>query len=1298
MREQVCVDQSFLQTDPRPLVVLGEAGMGKSTLLEPLADIAGYAFCTARKLINAPDPVQVLGEATTLVIDALDEVSAQRDGDAVDLVVRRLAMLGNPRFILACRVADWRSATALQGIADLYNRAPLELHLEPLDRDDAVAFLTETLGGVKAEAAIDHLESRGLSGLWSNPQTLELVEKVASQDRLPSSKGDLFTEATKLLRAEHREEKSGTTLASMGEGEVLDAAGAAFATLILTGKDALSRRVNDDADDLPVREVSRLPGAARIGDILDSRLFAAGGAERFSYAHRAIGEFLGARWFARNADTPRKQRRLLELFSNHALVPASVRGIHAWLAWHSPALAAPVIAADPMGVVEYGDADRLTPGEGRALLDALAILSRDNPRFRSWSEYRVGGLIQPALLPEVQTVLADPKAEFGLRLLVLQALRDSPLVEKLTDTLLALLLDQKAAFANRNEAGERLAELETGIDWPAIITQLRAQRDEDSLRLASELMDEVGYDGFNDALVLDVVLAQLKRTERTVGVYSGLERKFPVDRLEPLLDGIAAEAARLGNRHERRRNNAITDLAYGLLARRLQQGGVSADQLWRWLQPFDSQVGLQRESRKAVADLLVGDEALRRDVQNHVLFEQESDKTVWQRSWRLAERSSGLAPTDDDMIALLGQLSSDDTRWRDLVQLVSQGPERGDAVRAAAARFTAGNAEDAAWLAALSSPRVAEWEVEEEKRQRKQREKRNREWGRHRAEFTNRIDAMQAGEYGSVINPAKAYLKLFYDMGDEGSDGPSRLEEWLGPELRDACLNGFDHFLKADPPHPTATDIATSHAEGRRWEAGHIIVAALAERQRTGRGFDDLTDERLMAGLFELRHTRIDDHAGIADLNENLAAALRSRGEWEKTQRLYFEPQLAACRAQVDGLYALMRDTQDAELATTFAIDWLLRFPDIAGEAEAELVDHLLATPPGRQALRSLLPQRRSAAMSDERRRVWDAVGLIVDFEGTRAALEAAGAIEAELFWHVRSRLGDRQHTGPRAQLEWQQLAWIIATFRSLYPLVRRPDTVTTGDTNSWDASEYMGALINRLGDEVSDHAIAALTTFRDAAPDGYTDLLRVAAAEQKRKRVEADWTAPSFATFASAVADAAPSNPAQLQAVLLEELGVVQAKLRGSDVDWYRDFSNNGVPRVENDCRDTILKMLRPLPFDIAAATEGHLADDKRCDIICTLGDTMLPIEVKGQWHPELWSAADRQLDRLYVNDWRAERGIYLVLWFGCDVNKKPTKPPSGFPAPQTASGLHAALHGRSTTTREGRTEVVVLDLTRPG
>lgn len=95
-----------------------------------------------------------------------------------------------------------------------------------------------------------------------------------------------------------------------------------------------------------------------------------------------------------------------------------------------------------------------------------------------------------------------------------------------------------------------------------------------------------------------------------------------------------------------------------------------------------------------------------------------------------------------------------------------------------------------------------------------------------------------------------------------------------------------------------------------------------------------------------------------------------------------------------------------------------------------------------------------------------------------------------------------------------------------------------------------------------------------------------------------------------------------------------------------------------------------------------------------------MLPVEVKGQWHKDLWHAADTQLDRLYSYDWRAERkGIYLVFWFGPDVpkNKKLKSQTSGAKPPTSAEGLRAALIENSDVAKKGNVEVFVMDLTRP-
>ena len=60
--EAVYLPQHQLLERAEPLVILGEAGMGKTSLLKQLADDSGYVFCTANQLINHPKPHKLFGD------------------------------------------------------------------------------------------------------------------------------------------------------------------------------------------------------------------------------------------------------------------------------------------------------------------------------------------------------------------------------------------------------------------------------------------------------------------------------------------------------------------------------------------------------------------------------------------------------------------------------------------------------------------------------------------------------------------------------------------------------------------------------------------------------------------------------------------------------------------------------------------------------------------------------------------------------------------------------------------------------------------------------------------------------------------------------------------------------------------------------------------------------------------------------------------------------------------------------------------------------------------------------------
>ncbi|MCF8710451.1 hypothetical protein [Rhizorhapis sp. SPR117] len=176
------------------IVLLGEAGGGKTELTKWLggADHGDHVRCTARQLING-DGRQLLGNHRFLVIDALDEVTAKADGDAVDLVLRALRAAGYPRFILSCRLSEWRAATMVEAIREQYRDVPLQVELRPLDAEQATEFLADRLGdAARADDVVHQFLERNLGEWLGNPQTLLMLGDVAKQGPPPNTTKALF--------------------------------------------------------------------------------------------------------------------------------------------------------------------------------------------------------------------------------------------------------------------------------------------------------------------------------------------------------------------------------------------------------------------------------------------------------------------------------------------------------------------------------------------------------------------------------------------------------------------------------------------------------------------------------------------------------------------------------------------------------------------------------------------------------------------------------------------------------------------------------------------------------------------------------------------------------------------------------------------------------------------------------------------------------------------------------------------------------------------------------------------------
>lgn len=169
------------------------------------------------------------------------------------------------------------------------------------------------------------------------------------------------------------------------------------------------------------------------------------------------------------------------------------------------------------------------------------------------------------------------------------------------------------------------------------------------------------------------------------------------------------------------------------------------------------------------------------------------------------------------------------------------------------------------------------------------------------------------------------------------------------------------------------------------------------------------------------------------------------------------------------------------------------------------------------------------------------------------------------------------------------------------------------------------------------------------------------------------------------------------MRAYFADRLQAFQERVRGGSTDMWQAFWRTTKPQTENICRNRLVDYISgQLPPSIRFEPEMHMPGQKRADIAAIRNTIGLPVEIKGQWHPAMWTAPMDQLDALYTRDWHAQgRGVYVVLWFGLGV-RMPAEP-GGAARPTTPEALQEMLISQIPVERRAQIDVYVVDLSRP-
>ena len=120
-------------------------------------------------------------------------------------------------------------------------------------------------------------------------------------------------------------------------------------------------------------------------------------------------------------------------------------------------------------------------------------------------------------------------------------------------------------------------------------------------------------------------------------------------------------------------------------------------------------------------------------------------------------------------------------------------------------------------------------------------------------------------------------------------------------------------------------------------------------------------------------------------------------------------------------------------------------------------------------------------------------------------------------------------------------------------------------------------------------------------------------------------------------------------------------------------------------------------LPDDVDVQPEGRYANDKRADLRIAYRDFQIPVEIKKNGHPRLWSTVRDQLIARYTRDPATDGyGIYLVLWFG-EAPGRGTPPPAIGTRPAGPDALGRRLKEELPPEEARKIAVCVIDVNAP-
>jgi hypothetical protein len=1055
---------------------------------------------------------------------------------------------------------------------------------------------------------------------------------------------------------------------------------------------------------------------------LGRSLFRSAGEERMAPAHRSIAEYLAARWLAHRVDKGGlpSGRVLNLLLGRDGRTVSGLRGTYAWLALHCRTARARLIDADPLTVVVYGD------------VKTMPVADKRNIAMRLQHE-ATAALMQ---LDEGVSQRLGDLADSALEDLFLEVLRSSQRDED-SQALVVLVVDILLYGEPVPSMAQPLLEVARDDSrWPRIrLHALRAWLDlvddpEQKLALVEDIARDQVTDRDDELLGIllrslyprhlapDALLRYLHipKDSHLAGMYLlfwlyELPAIAPAEHVPALLDALARHPPYRARDPFEERMNAMVDK---LLVRGVTLFGeqISDERLFEWLGIGADEYGNVGRS-KDQADVLAQ------------WFEQHPERykgllaLCYDRC--RGHKEALYAVHCLSMRFALAPIPIDLGRWHldragiEQDEVLARGHlteaadllvrPRGGTHLSIEDLFHWGDLhpDRKRWLDPLLCHEIPDWRREQTDRASKREEKRKKDRARRTAFVTRLLAKIELGSAAPHVlhELAGVWMKRYSDI--DGDTIEARFASYTdnGPQVHAAARAGFEHCLERTDL-PSVQEIVDLSMQSKEHFIRLPCLLGIQLRWDRDASCLGVLSEGLLQRLIAFQITSSDSGgppAWFADLRKKSPALMAD---------VFAAYAVAALHSETDfvhGIHSLHHDAEFSEVASLSVARILTQFPTRARPAQLTHLENLLkaALRYAPQALVAIVDERLNMEDMDIAQSVyWRAAAMLLNPVKYQEQLWAYVGDSETRITALSTFLSER-HTGFTSgmQLSAESVGRLIEALTP-HAEVEWPRGGSGAVTPAMHRGDQVRALIATLGGIPTDDAhreIERLLTIPSLAKLKWH--LERARYEQRQRQRENEFHHPSSVKVAEVFANRAPVSARDLASLVIDQLDQIAIDIRGENDDRYRPFWTEGTPNIpkhENPCRDSLLTLLKTKldPLGIDCAAEGDYVSDKRADISVSYRSTFrLPIEIKRDSHPDLWTAMREQLAKQYTIDPRSGGyGLYVVLWFGegglpatIDGGKKPA----------SAAELNARLEALLAPDIRQRIFVRVIDVSWP-